>query len=379
LGKKLFCAFFIDALGWRVLSRHQEFLGSLFPYKKPLKTIFGYSNACDPSIISGQLPEKTGHWSSYYYCPKTSPFKKIKFLRLIPPFLRDRARVRHILSRIVSKLCHITGYFQLYSVPFEYIDLFDYAEKKRIFAKGGLLSGKSIFEELEERNIPYYVGDQDREEEQVEKLQAHLLKGDISFSYLLFGRLDALMHKVGPYSPEIDKLLQFYEEQILHLVAIAKERYDDIEIICFSDHGMHEVQKSFDLQAVIQALPLTYGKDYVAFYDATMARFWHLNERAKDVIRSCLSQLACGSILPEEKLQEWGVFFSDYKYGDTIFLMNPGELIVPSFMGLKPVKGMHGYAPDEEDSSAMVMSLKPIPSNITQIHELSLLWKDFLL
>jgi hypothetical protein len=36
--------------------------------------------------------------------------------------------------------------------------------------------------------------------------------------------------------------------------------------------------------------------------------------------------------------------------------MDPGYIIVPSHMGLKPITGMHGYHPDHPDSNASLLS-----------------------
>jgi hypothetical protein len=55
--------------------------------------------------------------------------------------------------------------------------------------------------------------------------------------------------------------------------------------------------------------------------------------------------------------------------------MNSGIQIVPSFMGIKQSKGMHGYHPSDPDSFASLSSNKPIRDSITKIqhiHELML-------
>jgi hypothetical protein len=48
------------------------------------------------------------------------------------------------------------------------------------------------------------------------------------------------------------------------------------------------------------------------------------------------------------------VLFADRYFGELIFLINEGVLIVPSHMGKRPIRGMHGYHPSEKQSYAVL-------------------------
>jgi hypothetical protein len=53
-----------------------------------------------------------------------------------------------------------------------------------------------------------------------------------------------------------------------------------------------------------------------------------------------------------------------------VFLADPGVLIVPSHMGLRPIPGMHGYAPGDADSVAFYGSTDargPLPARLTDL------------
>jgi hypothetical protein len=50
--------------------------------------------------------------------------------------------------------------------------------------------------------------------------------------------------------------------------------------------------------------------------------------------------------------------------------MNEGVLLNPSYMGLKPVDGMHGYHPGEIHSYAMMLSNRIIPKEIQSITDI---------
>lgn len=371
--KKKFSLFiFIDALGWEVLQTHYpRFLQKQAPYSRPLETIFGYSSACDPSIISGLLPQEHGHWSCFYYAPGRSPFKGLAPLSWLPAWIADNHRTRHYLSRLLAKWHGYTGYFQIYNVPFRFLHYFDYTEKKWIYGPQGLIKGRTLFDEALQTGVPHFVsplGLQD--DRQLSLVREAIQKGEVRFAYVTLGKLDALMHHEGTQSEKIVQLLQEYEREIQELLQEASQHYEETTLFVFSDHGMHDTEGEVDLQSMVNALGLSYGKDYIALYDSTMARFWYLNEEARCSITSRLKNLSKGHFLSVEEKKAWGIFFPDHKFGEDIFLMNPGQLIVPSFMGRKGVPGMHGYHPAEAKSKAVILSSQPIPEEVISIADL---------
>ncbi len=368
--KKVTLCIFIDALGWAILERHPSFLADLLPHRKALESILGYSSACDPSIISGRMPQEHGHWSSFFWAPEAATYKWTRFLSFLPSWLLERSRVRHQLSKLIKKTEGFTGYFQVYQFPFKWLPYFDYAEKQRIWVKGGMNQGRSLFDECAALNIPHYVGDQDSEKVQWEQAEYRLREGSVSFIYLLMGKLDAVMHAKGTKDPAVALLLNEYAEKVRALLKTAASSYDEVDLFLFSDHGMHDVIDTVDLQAIIERLGLSFGEDYAAVYDSTMARFWFFKEHARQKIEAALSAVDRGTLLSDDELKDYGVYFEDRKYGESIFLLNPGVLIVPSFMGRKAVAGMHGYEPQDNDSLAVLMSNKPIPAHTTRIEQI---------
>jgi hypothetical protein len=369
--EKISLFLFIDAFGWEVKKRHPEFLKGLTQDSKPLETILGYSSACDPSIISGLTPAEHKLWSSYYYDPDGSPFKWTKPLALLPDSIFSKGRVRHHLSKWIKKRCKFTGYFQLYAVPFKYLHLFNYAEQKRIWEPGGLPVGETIFDRMEKAGIPYYAHNSDvGDEVRLESLTAHIEYQTLPFAYCSLGKLDGLMHAVGNDHPDVGTLMKWYDDKLRALIATAEDNYEEVNWYLFTDHGMHNITQSYNLIADIEALGLEWNSDYVAFYDSTMARFWFKNDKARTSISNCLKVHSKGRTLSEDELKAQGVFFEDGQYGELIFLMESGTQIVPSFMGVKPCKGMHGFDPADPDSKASVSSNRTIPASVTKIQHL---------
>jgi len=53
--------------------------------------------------------------------------------------------------------------------------------------------------------------------------------------------------------------------------------------------------------------------------------------------------------------------------------------IAPSDMGLKPLNGMHGFAPEDKDSQAVVMSTEEIPPEVRRVADYFALMKARIL
>jgi hypothetical protein len=122
--------------------------------------------------------------------------------------------------------------------------------------------------------------------------------------YKYFNDLDTTGHKYGTKSKEIIKTIKELDRKIAGI------NFD----IIFSDHGMIDINKRI-------LVPVTND----CFIDSDMARYW--GEK------------------PEfsSKDGRW-IVWKDKRYGEHIFLANPGVLIFPNYwQGDTPVKAMHGY------------------------------------
>jgi hypothetical protein len=194
-------------------------------------------------------------------------------------------------------------------------------------------------------------------------LKVDLEQGEVSFALLYMASMDALLHEVGKESPLVDQKLAWYETQLRQVLDTASGNYEEINLFICSDHGMATVHTHVDLMSKVESLDLAFGKDYTATYDSTMGRFWFHNDQAREKIIELLGQIPEGRILPDDELQALGCDFEGHQYGELIFLMNPGVLIVPSHMGVKPITGMHGYHPDDLDSDACLLSNVEPPNN----------------
>lgn len=359
---------FVDACGWEII-RNDPFMRDLAQHRKPLASVFGYSSACVPSILSGRWPDEHRNWCYFVYDPKNSPFKSLRCLRWLPRRLTSRRIFRRWLSKFVKVQLSFRGYFDLYNIPFQHISLYDFTEKKSPLQPGGMNAGPNIFDFLERRGIAYHVSRPEASEESNLHALIRDVQGErIDFAFLYWPGLDGLLHMVGNQSPQVSVKLRQYEEWTRKLMAVAENHYAEVRLYVFSDHGMANCDELIDLKARIEPLPFRIGEDYAVVYDSTMARFWFFNDRARNAITAELRQVPQGRILPDGELKELRAFFPDRYFGELIFLMKEGVLIVPSHMGERPIRGMHGYHPADKHSVAMLCTNQPdIPDEIAAI------------
>jgi len=367
----------IDACGWEIL-HHDTFCQAFAPTRKRLDSVFGYSSACVPSILSGRWPDEHRNWCYFVYDPKHSPFRSLRPLRWLPSALTSRRIFRRWLTKFVKVQLNFRGYFDLYNIPFRYIHLFDFTEKKSPLQPGGMNRGSNIFDLLVKQNIPYFVSDPARTETQNrDGLIAAIESETIDFAFCYWAGLDGLLHAVGNDSPQITDRLRTLEQWVKNVLTKAKEHYSDVRLYIFSDHGMANCNEVLDLKARIEALPVSMEKDYVVVYDSTMARFWFLNDNARTLITAELGRIPQGRIIPDDELRRYRVLFEDRYFGELIFLVNEGVLIVPSHMGERPIRAMHGYHPTAPQSYAALLTNQPsIPDNLNAIPHIGRLMEE---
>jgi hypothetical protein len=372
---------FIDACGWEII-KDDPFCKVIAPNRRRLESVFGYSSACVPSILSGCWPDEHRNWCYFVYDPKHSPFRLLKPLQWLPKALTSRRIARRWLSKLVKVQLKFRGYFDLYNIPFKHISLFDFTERKSPLRPHGMNRGANISDFLAASGITHHISDPTRSEtENFDAMLDDVKGGRIDFGFVYWPDLDGLLHREGNQSPEISPMLRGYEERIRRLVAAAREQYEEVRLYVFSDHGMANCDTLLDLKAHIERLPLRMGKDFAVVYDSTMARFWFFNEDARRAVTETLRTIPDGAIVPDAELERLHCLFPDRYFGELIFLLREGGLIVPSHMGERPIRAMHGYHPDEKHSyAALLTNQLEIPDGITAIpHIYRLMVRDALL
>ena len=328
MAKKLVIHTFIDAFGYEIYRQYPDFLKGIATNSKPLKSVLGFTNTCLPSILSGQYPQEHEQASLFFYSDN-SPFKWMKPLSILPGFF-DRFRVRNILSKVVKRIHNYTGYFQLYSIPFDKLCYFDFTEKRDYFVPGAPFN--TIFDYCVENNIEYHCSNwRKSESENLKAIKQSIKEAKVNFAWLYLPSLDATMHAHGTDSQATKDKVAYLDKELRDVYEEALKYYDEVSFYVFSDHGMYDVTTGYDLISDIDALGLEYGEDYVAMYDSTMARFWFKNETAKEKITKALILVKEGVILGNDDLKRVKTYFEDGRFGELFFLMNPKVMINPSY------------------------------------------------
>jgi hypothetical protein len=369
---------FIDALGWRLAER-EAFMTDLFQTRAPLQTVFGYSSTCDPTILTGLPPRAHGHFAFFTHDPERSPFAGswLRYLQYLPEAVTSRARVRRQISKLAQRTLGYTGYFNLYNMPFKHLALFDYTEKRDLYEGGGIVSGApTVFDLLRARDIPFFRSDwRLPDAASLAQARAAIATGRPRFAYLYLAGLDAILHHEGTRGAGVRDRLAWYDASIRETVAQASALYDEVRVFAFSDHGMTDVTAVSDLQGDLATAGFSFGRDYVGVFDSTMARFWAPDQDARQRLCQHLEGRSDGRLLSDADLRNLGCDFPNQRYGEVFFLLNPGTLLCPSFMGARPIAGMHGYDPAHCDSVASFLSTVPMsrtPDGLADMFDLML-------
>lgn len=356
----------IDALGWLILEG-QNFLQDVLPFRRPLRTVLGFSSGAIPTILTGLPPARNGHWNLFYYDPEGSPFRWMRYLRFLPERALDHRVTRKLLKEMGRRWLGLGSQFECAVSP-RLMPWFNWVEKKSIYERGGVSGAPSIFDELAERNVPYrvYSYHHASDEQIFNTAQRDIRDGVANFYFVYLSEMDRFLHDhCGDAGSKLEQRLNWYASNLRKVFAAAREVDPDADFTVFSDHGMTPVTDSFDLVKEVAQCGFSQPDDYLSVYDSTMARFWFFNAKARKGISDKLESLSCGKVLSDSELERLGVFFPDRRYGELVFLLHPGWLISHSDFngkGWMPL-GMHGYHPEDAYSDGIFLSDKmpPLP------------------
>jgi hypothetical protein len=158
-----------------------------------------------------------------------------------------------------------------------------------------------------------------------------------NIEYVYFGEIDKAAHKYGTKSMETREAIRKIDREI------SKMEFD----IILSDHGMIDVNKIISVPETEECT-----------LDSTFARYWG---KKPDF---------------NSEYGRW-IEWEDKRYGDYIFLANPGVLIFPNYWQKeKPVRAMHGYSPECKDMDGIYILKKEGKRKNLKVEELHKLWRN---
>ena len=285
----------------------------------------------------------------------------------------NRRVVRKLLKETGRRFLGLGRGFQCIVSP-RVLSWFNFVETRNIYEPGGISGASSIFDQLVTRNTEYrsYCYHRYSDQEILKQAARDLEETNCGFFFLYLSELDAFLHDHCQDPAAVSERIAWYDCELRNLYRLAERVDPGVTFTVFSDHGMTPVRHHFDLVEQVESLGLKMPSDYLSVYDSTMARFWFFNDRARQKITDCLSQLSCGKIIADEVTKAWGVKFPDDRFGEVLFLLDPGWLLARSdFHGKRwmPV-GMHGYHPEDQYSDAAYLSNCAPPNQMCTIADI---------
>lgn len=361
----------IDALGWPVVSEH-GFLEALLPVRQPLRTTLGYSSGAIPTILTGCTPSQHGRWNLLYFDPDHSPFRWLRWGGPLACGL-DHRYGRALLTRVGRHLMGLGPGFECVVAP-RLLPWFSWAERRHLYAPGGMEGCTTAFDHWRRAGLRYrvYSHRDGTDAELLRRAQRAIEDEPVEALFIYLCELDHFLHQHRPDPAAIGVQLSVYSNSIAALYAAAARRDSALSFRIFSDHGMAPVRARLDLTSGLQLLPWRMPNDYLVVRDSTMLRFWFFNARARREIEAWLREMPDGRLLEDAELRSLGVWFADRRYGERIFLLDPGVIIAEGEFngrGWNP-SGMHGYHPDDPDSDAVLLSNQPIDRGAHEIRDL---------
>jgi predicted AlkP superfamily pyrophosphatase or phosphodiesterase len=348
----------IDALGWKYVGG-SNFLADVLSYRQPLRTVLGFSSGAIPAMLTGVSPAVNGHWNLFYYDPQGSPFRWLRHFLFLPDWLLDQRVTRKLLKETGKRLLGLGPLFECCVSP-RLLPYFNWVERRNIYDRGGISGAPSIFDQLHENGVPFrvYTYHHSTDAEILCKAERDIGNRAASFYFLYLSEMDMFLHTYCDAPEKVEERLRWYDNGLRRLYATARQVSGDAAFAVSSDHGMTRISGKYDLLEHFENSNLRMPEDYLAVFDSTMARFWFFNDQARKEVLGILNQVPCGRILSDTELEQFGVFFPDRRFGETVFLLHSGWLLSRSdFNGSswKPV-GMHGYHPDDPYSDGVFLS-----------------------
>lgn len=335
-------------------------------------------------ILTGMNGAESGYLAAIGFAPSDSPFAKtrgltilhlieassLRLMRFMPAGLSNRIRRR--LRSLPRRYFRKRGISMApYQIPYPWLKYFALTEDHQDLRKPGAFSQESIFDLLLQNQKTHFydtftaLGMVTPHRTDRDRLRAVI--DDIGCCpkdlYLVYVSIpDAFGHRLGPDTEEYRCELQKMDSLLEQFVNRTEEVSPENTYLFIGDHGMMTVQEQFDAGSEISDLlrrsGLKIGKDVIYFLDSTMTRLWAMSKKAKSVLPESLHRSAAfaerGQWVHEDSARRHRIRWPDRRYGDHLWIANPGVLVYPDFFHqTSPCKGMHGYDPSISESQGV--------------------------
>ncbi|MCW3999779.1 MAG: alkaline phosphatase family protein [Candidatus Bathyarchaeota archaeon] len=307
------------------------------------------------SIFTGVYPAKHGVWTEFLFDPEESQYKWTRpltitnrlidmcadNLRSFPRIIRTAAVFS--IFKLTERILNLTLTPMAINIPLNRLKFFKQAISYDLIVKNSL-SVPTLFDILKTNKVPYRVLSQSNMKDDKIFKEALVIQ-KVSLNFFQLGELDLIGHKYGPCSQELSKCLLKVDNEVKEIIESYRKRFDT-DVFIFSDHGMVPISSVIDVTKEIGKQGLKDGRDFIVFLDSTIARFWPLNDAVNAILIKILANMENGRLINSEDQKEYSIPI-DQKFGEIIWVANPGVLILPNYyQGYERSNGSHGYMPE---------------------------------
>jgi hypothetical protein len=344
---------------------------------RPLKPILGYSDAIRATFFTGRYPDETGYWMEYCYRPGKGPWQRAgraEALDLLPSDLAQRV-IKLAASTVLTKSAarHGLAHRSIRHIPIRALDRFDFTLHQPMTAPEAL-GVPTLFDDCREAGRPYAYLDASTmsRRDLLQAMDTVPLDAQLVFVYL--HQVDMAAHLFGLHSRLFRSRLRSTDTLFGQLLTQARQRFGDLPVLVFSDHGMSSLEQQYSLQSLLRhpAFP----ERVVVALDATMVRLWYADDdpALRSEIRDLVARRCPGRFLTASELREHHLEFDGRLYGDEIYLLPPGHAIFPNFHSFVRPRAMHAYDPSDPDQWGIVIGPSDVLATMStpaQIPELT--------
>lgn len=347
---------YLTGAGWHILKEH-GFLSKYCKHQFPVQSQLGCSHAVLSTALTGKTPVEHGHFSSYYFDESNTALET----------------AQRFYAKVIGKK---SGYLGKYSVPMRNLNYLLQSNHHKIRLEPGCFSPLvSIVDLVHEKKIAHSIVNVSSTSPitALKNLRHRLKEKSVNFAFIQINEMDHLLHYYPHDFQKIDKRLHRYEKQIKKIISAGNAGNSNFNLTVLSGHGMTFAPQKINIKKKIDSLGMTYGYDYHAAYDPTMAFFWYQNNFSKSIILDKLSSFRHCKVLNAKEKKDFGIDFPDRRYGDTVVLAEPGFQISPNDIMSCPLPGMHGYDPNHPDSLGACFStqkISPSPSHVKDFYNI---------
>jgi len=361
------------SVGWNMMARI-PFLDGIAGNRAAIRPMLGDSYASLPTILTGKTPQEHGHFGWFHYTPASSPFNRFRFVRHLPSSLRNSRWLRAVIEDWTTSGERITGRFSLYNIPLEHLPLFEITERHDLLAPGGLERQQTLIDWMGLHGLKWFCSENGKDDvENADSLAESLEQGAVDAAFIVLNGFDYDVRVEGVHSPGLRGRMGWADYRIRGLYETASHTYDRVDLVVFSDTDMLPVSRTYDLQRMVRQSGYTYGRDYVAFYEPALARFWFSSDDCRTAFRQMLDVCECGTILSNEELERQGCRFADGRFGEMLFVADHGKAFFPNFISDSPPRAASGYLPtDARLEAGLVCNLADVklPGCVADVYEL---------